>query len=101
MRPGAVESRGGHGQQYPHLLVTVGQSLTREPDLAEEVALLEHFELGPGHHVGLAFEVLYTAGSAPGVGAATVQDIYTRILLDRQDQPLVLGNVERPDARDL
>src|SRR5215212_3696287 len=101
MWPGTVESCGGHGQQYPHLLVAVGQSLAREPDLPEKVALLEHFELGPGHLLGLAFEVLDSTGSAPGVGAAAVQDVYARILLDRQDQPLVLGNVESSYTLDL
>src|SRR5215210_3172811 len=101
MRPWTVEAGGGDGQQDPHLNVVIGEGLAREPDLPQEVALLEHVELGPGHLLGLALQVLYPAGRAPGVGAAAVQDIHTRVLLYRQDQSLVLRNIEGPYALDL
>src|SRR5918994_1463486 len=101
MRSWTVEAGGAHGQQYPHTLVAVGQSLAREPNLPEEVSALEHLEFGPGHHLGLAFEVLYPAGGAPGVRTTAVQDIHPSILFDRQDQSLVLRDIEGPYALDL
>ena len=72
-----------------------------ERAFAEETAALQDFELGFRHAVRLAFEVLYAAGGAFGVGAAAMQDVHPGVLLYREDQPLALLHVERPHTFDL
>src|SRR5215212_11789052 len=90
MRTRTVEAGRADGHQYSHTLVTVGKSLAREPDLPEEIALIQHFEFGPGHLLVLALQIFYSAGGAPGVTTTAVQDIHPGILFDGQDQSLVL-----------
>jgi len=68
--------------------------LTREAHLAKEITVPQHFQLRLGHLLGLAYEVFYPAGGASSVRAAAVQDVYSGVLLYRQDQPLALRNVE-------
>jgi len=74
----------------------VADGLAGEAHLPEEVTALEDVELGPRHTVRLTLDVLYAAGGALGVSAATVQYVYPSILFDREDQPLAIGNIETP-----
>ena len=101
LRAGVVEAGGAHGHQDPHLHVVVAQSPARESHLPEEIAALEHLDLHLGHLLERTFKVLDPAGGALGVGAAAVQDIYPRIFLNSQEQPLPLLHVERPDTLNL
>jgi hypothetical protein len=71
----AVEACRLHGHQDADLHVVVAEGLAREAYLAEEVPALEHLELSLGHLLGLAFQVLYPASRAPGVGAAAVVSV--------------------------
>src|SRR5215218_9675471 len=101
MRARAVETALADGHQDPHLHVVVAESLARETNLPEEIPALEHLDLGLRHLLGLALQVLDPARRTPGVRTTAVQDVYPRILLDRQHQPLALGNVKSPRILDL
>jgi hypothetical protein len=69
---GAVEAAGFHGHEDADLYIVVAECLAREAHLAEQVPAFEHLEFGPGHFLRFAFQVLYPAGRAFGVGTAAV-----------------------------
>src|ERR687889_1362189 len=98
---GTVEAGRGHSHEDPHLHIVVADGLTREAHLPEEITVFEYLELRLRHHVRLAFEVLDPAGGALSVRTTAVQDVHPGIFLDRQNQPLILRNVECPCAFDL
>src|SRR4028118_797669 len=87
-----------HGHQRPHLHVLLAVDLAREARHSQEVAHPEEHHFSPGHVFGLALEELQPAGGASRVAAAGVHDIYACVLLDGQDQPLALLDVEGPRA---
>src|SRR3712207_4416707 len=86
------------GHQHPHLHVLLAQDLAREAYLPDDVPHPEDHHLGLGHLLWLAFDELHAAGGAPRVGAAGVHDVHACVLLDGQNQPLALLDVEGPHA---
>ena len=77
----------------------VADDLTRQSDAAQ-AALREPRLFGRGHLAGLAADELDAAGGAPRVATAGVEDVYARVLLDREDEPLSLLHINRVEPFD-
>ena len=76
------------------------QRIWHESRTSVSPAALKALLLGDRHPRRLPVDELDAAGRAPRVAAAGVQDVHVGVLLDRQHQALVCGDLERPVSFD-
>src|SRR3954468_18809745 len=97
LRAGVGTATAFQAADRADLHVAIAGHLTRQPDA--DGPLRHHpLPLGDGHSRRLSLDELDTAGGAPRVAAARVQDVDMCVLLDRKHQPLAALDIERSES---